>query len=189
MFWSKEFWPPNSPDLNPLDFYVWSVVERVTNKTRHANITSLRAAIDAAFTNINQELNKIGIEETFRVASLDIVDMYPSVTWEIIENKLQQLKVDEEILDLIDFTYRSNYFEIDGNYYTQQEGISMGSVIGPKLAELITIEIDEIISKIPGIKFYRRYVDDVLIMCNKTEITIEDINKHINSITKEYPLD
>lgn len=24
MFLSKEFWPPNSPDLNPLDFYVWS---------------------------------------------------------------------------------------------------------------------------------------------------------------------
>ncbi|CAK9808822.1 hypothetical protein ANTQUA_LOCUS5758 [Anthophora quadrimaculata] len=22
MFWSKEFWTPNSPDLNPLDFYV-----------------------------------------------------------------------------------------------------------------------------------------------------------------------
>jgi len=37
MFWSKEFWPPNSPDLNPLDHYVWSVVERVTNKSRHPN--------------------------------------------------------------------------------------------------------------------------------------------------------
>ncbi|XP_067123165.1 uncharacterized protein [Centruroides vittatus] len=58
MFWSKEFWPPNSPDLNPLDFYIWSVVERVTNKTRHANITSLRAAIDAAFTNIDRETLK-----------------------------------------------------------------------------------------------------------------------------------
>ena len=22
MFWSKEFWPPNRPDLNPLDYYV-----------------------------------------------------------------------------------------------------------------------------------------------------------------------
>jgi len=36
----KEFWPPNSPDLNPLDYYVWSVVERVTNKSRHPNVTS-----------------------------------------------------------------------------------------------------------------------------------------------------
>jgi len=38
MFWSKEFWPPNSPDLNPLEYYyVWSVVERVTNKSRYPN--------------------------------------------------------------------------------------------------------------------------------------------------------
>ncbi|KYN39306.1 hypothetical protein ALC56_06315 [Trachymyrmex septentrionalis] len=52
--WSKEFWPPNSPDLNPLDFYVWGVVERVTNKSRHPNVASLRAAIEAAFTDMDR---------------------------------------------------------------------------------------------------------------------------------------
>lgn len=35
MFWSKEMRPPNSTDLNPLDYYVWSVVER--NKSCHSN--------------------------------------------------------------------------------------------------------------------------------------------------------
>jgi len=53
MFWSKEFWPPNSPDLNPLDYYVWSIVERVTNKSRHSNVTSLRTIIEAAFADID----------------------------------------------------------------------------------------------------------------------------------------
>ncbi|XP_011860031.1 PREDICTED: uncharacterized protein LOC105557396 [Vollenhovia emeryi] len=53
MFWSKEFWPPNSPDLNPSDYYVWSVVERVTNKSRHPNVTSLRTTIEAAFTGMD----------------------------------------------------------------------------------------------------------------------------------------
>ena len=24
-FWEKEIWPASSPDLNPLDYYVWSV--------------------------------------------------------------------------------------------------------------------------------------------------------------------
>jgi len=53
MFWSKEFWPPNSPDLNLLDYYVLSVVESVTNKSKHLNVTSLRAAIEAAFADID----------------------------------------------------------------------------------------------------------------------------------------
>jgi len=53
MFWSKEFWPPNSPDLNPLDYYVWNVVERVTNKSKHPNVTSLRTTIETAFVDID----------------------------------------------------------------------------------------------------------------------------------------
>jgi len=32
---------------------VWSVVERVTNKHRHPNVTSLRIAIEAAFADID----------------------------------------------------------------------------------------------------------------------------------------
>ena len=28
MFWSKEFWPPSSPDLNPSDSYLWGILER-----------------------------------------------------------------------------------------------------------------------------------------------------------------
>ena len=24
-FWGKDVWPPNSPDLNPLDFFVWGI--------------------------------------------------------------------------------------------------------------------------------------------------------------------
>ena len=32
-FVSPDVWPPNSPDLNPMDFFVWGAVERNTNKT------------------------------------------------------------------------------------------------------------------------------------------------------------
>lgn len=54
-FWSKEFWPPNSPDLNPLDYYVWGVIERVSNKSRHPNVATLQAAIEAAFVDLDKE--------------------------------------------------------------------------------------------------------------------------------------
>ncbi|CAK9808590.1 Transposable element Tcb1 transposase [Anthophora quadrimaculata] len=55
MFWSKDFWPPNSPDLNPLDYYVWGVIERQTNKCRHPNVNSLRAAIESEFATIKHD--------------------------------------------------------------------------------------------------------------------------------------
>jgi len=30
--WSKEIWPPSSNDCNPLDYFMWSEVERDVNK-------------------------------------------------------------------------------------------------------------------------------------------------------------
>ncbi|EGI59350.1 hypothetical protein G5I_12490 [Acromyrmex echinatior] len=44
---------PDRSDLNPFDYYVWSVVERVTNKFRHPNVTSLRIVIETAFVGMD----------------------------------------------------------------------------------------------------------------------------------------
>ena len=37
--------PPSSPDLNPLNYFVWSYVENITNMTSHNTKASLIAAI------------------------------------------------------------------------------------------------------------------------------------------------
>ena len=55
MFWSKEFWPPSSPDLNPLDYYVWGVVERESNKHGHSTVASLRQAIIDSCANTDRQ--------------------------------------------------------------------------------------------------------------------------------------
>ncbi|XP_067125737.1 uncharacterized protein [Centruroides vittatus] len=128
------------------------------------------------------DIKKLKIERNMKIASLDITDMYPSITWDIIEPKLIKLNVEPEIINLIEFAYKSNYFEYQGNYYTQEEGISMGSVIGPKLAEMVMIDIDKKINNIHGINFYKRYVDDIIIIYDTSIITIDKINTLINNI-------
>ncbi|QQP42503.1 Uncharacterized protein FKW44_017192 [Caligus rogercresseyi] len=54
MFWSKEFWPPSSPDLNPCDYYLWGVLERDTKKCAHNNLDSMKAAIIPAVANLSR---------------------------------------------------------------------------------------------------------------------------------------
>ena len=56
IFWNKDVWPPNSPDLNPLDYFFFSEVERRANKSRHANIDELRAAIRNSFKKIDRDV-------------------------------------------------------------------------------------------------------------------------------------
>jgi len=43
-------WPPNSPDLNPVDYKVWSIMQEKVYKKRIKDIDELRARILTADT-------------------------------------------------------------------------------------------------------------------------------------------
>ena len=45
-------WPPSSPDLNLLDYFVWSYVKNITNMTSHNTKASLIATICRVFTKL-----------------------------------------------------------------------------------------------------------------------------------------
>ena len=53
---TPNIWTPNSPDLNPLDYYVWSVVEKEVNEHPHNTKDYLKAAIVRAMSNMNEQL-------------------------------------------------------------------------------------------------------------------------------------
>ncbi|QQP50600.1 Uncharacterized protein FKW44_011649, partial [Caligus rogercresseyi] len=54
-FWPANMWPSSSPDLNPLDFSVWSVLKGTTNETSHPNLKALQQAIREAWDDISEE--------------------------------------------------------------------------------------------------------------------------------------
>ena len=56
-------WPPSSPDLNPLDYAIWVVLETKTNVSSHLNIGLLKTAID-------KELNRMFEEFTLKAGKL-----------------------------------------------------------------------------------------------------------------------
>ena len=48
-------WPDSSPELNPLDFFVWGVAERDTNRSPHNNKQSLINSIMEVCANFDRE--------------------------------------------------------------------------------------------------------------------------------------
>ena len=44
-FISKLEWPPSSPDLNPMDYCVWSILEEKACSNSHSNFRSLQASL------------------------------------------------------------------------------------------------------------------------------------------------
>ncbi|XP_023217397.1 uncharacterized protein LOC111619807 [Centruroides sculpturatus] len=89
----------------------------------------------------------------YRLMSIDIVSMYPSITKEMIIQSL-----------------------IKGEYFRQKDGISMGSVVGPKLAEIVMKNIDKTLLNLGGIVFLAR--------TTRSEKRIEELKK----INKKYLL-
>ena len=65
-FISKSEWPPNSPDLNPLDYHVWDALSEAVYRERRekfATIAELKAAIAAAWEEVSLSTIKRSIDQ------------------------------------------------------------------------------------------------------------------------------
>ena len=51
---TPNIWQPSSPDLNPLDYYVWGVVELDTKKHPQSTFDSLGEAITRVMTHMDE---------------------------------------------------------------------------------------------------------------------------------------
>jgi len=55
-------WPPRSPDITPVDFFLWGYVKDKVFSTPVRDITNLKARITDAFATINEDM----LENTWR---------------------------------------------------------------------------------------------------------------------------
>jgi hypothetical protein len=49
-------WPPSSKDCNPLDYFMWSEVEREVNKQPHNTLASLKAMISDVMAKLDRDV-------------------------------------------------------------------------------------------------------------------------------------
>ena len=54
-FWGPSMWPPCSPDVNPLDYAVWSYVQQMACKTRPTSLQAMRKQVSTAWNRIPPE--------------------------------------------------------------------------------------------------------------------------------------
>uniref|UniRef100_A0A7I4YMI3 HTH_7 domain-containing protein n=1 Tax=Haemonchus contortus TaxID=6289 RepID=A0A7I4YMI3_HAECO len=55
-------WPANSPDCNPMDYCVWSILEREACASKHATIAALKESLKKAWDRIPQEALRAAID-------------------------------------------------------------------------------------------------------------------------------
>jgi hypothetical protein len=61
-FISTNEWPPSSPDLNPLDFCVWGMLEQVVNENPHRSIDSLKRKLITEWNKMDMDKVRAAID-------------------------------------------------------------------------------------------------------------------------------
>ena len=138
------------------------------------------------------------INETTKLCSLDIVNMYTNIPTDEVRNIIKDLmnrnynrKNEEEkneILNLLDIVLEQNYVHtcIRDRHYIQNEGLAMGAPTSAILSEVFLQNLEhmlitDILKKHHIIDYYR-YVDDILIVYNTQKTNIIDTLNEFNTI-------
>ena len=91
--------------------------------------------------------------------------MYELLIYELIFQNNPQLKVTKhELKQLFNFATSGTHFIFNGSFYDQVDGVSMGSPLGPVLANLFMGYYEKIwLQEFDKGKvlMYKRYVDDI----------------------------
>ena len=81
-----------------------------------------------------------------------------------------------------------NYFTFAGNIYQLPKGIAMGSPISRTIAEIFLQHYENMFIKhlleCKKITYYTKYVDDILVICDKTIIDPDRLTNSMNHIHK-----
>ena len=59
---SKDQWPPYSPDLNPMDYSIWSILETNACSKSHKSIESLKRSLVAEWEKVPQEVLRTAVQ-------------------------------------------------------------------------------------------------------------------------------
>jgi hypothetical protein len=165
--------------------------KRLNNLINLPNMYTVKNSYEIA-----QELNNIQVNKHNRMITLDIKDLYVNLP---VKNNLQVNKfwlnkhynnnmITEQTLYLLKVILKQNYFQYNNPFFQPEKGIAMGSPISSTIAEIYLqykkkkyikqwVESKEII-------YYKRYVDDILIIFDQNKTDEKTILNHMNNIYK-----
>ena len=125
--------------------------------------------------------NKV-IENEFEMVSFDVVSLFTSVpldfTIDIILKKVYDEKLittklkREEMKTLLQLCTKDMHFSFNDTIYRQINGVTMGSALGPVIANIFMVELEKslIPTMVEKVSLWFRYVDDTFTFIKKGEV-------------------
>uniref|UniRef100_A0A8D9BBF2 Nicotine oxidoreductase n=1 Tax=Cacopsylla melanoneura TaxID=428564 RepID=A0A8D9BBF2_9HEMI len=136
-------------------------------------------------------ITNIQMKNEYRIASLDIVNMYGNIPKSelvdvLIKNNFKEYEHKEELISLVKLCLNQNYFQFNNQFYSQTDGLPMGSPLSPILANIYMNHFENKILQESKFKnniiSWFRYVDDILIIWSSSNRQMENFKNDLNKI-------
>ena len=132
------------------------------------------------------------------MASLDVDSLFTNVpldeTIEICVNELFKSSQTvsglnkQQVLEMLSLTTKENVILFDGKYYSQIDGVAMGSPLGPTFANIFLCHHETTwLKNCPKAfkpVYYKRYVDDIFVLFEKPE----QVSRFVNYMNKRHKI-
>ena len=136
------------------------------------------------------------ISPEFKMVSLDVVSLFTNVpldeTIDIIIKRIydkKEINTDipkKEMRELLYLCTKNAHFTLNNKTYLQVDGVAMGSPLGPVLANMFMVELQQ--NMVPtlsnDISLWKRYADDTICFIKLTSINkvLETLNSYHTNI-------
>jgi len=141
-------------------------------------------------------INSKEVKPEDRFISFDVESLYTNVpvkeALDIIRNRLEQDQTLENrtslpvnaIIELLECCVNNSYFQEKDRFFSQNDGLPMGSSFSPLIANIYMEWFEEraIESATQKPKLWLRYVDDTFILWDKNDDELQDFLQHLNSL-------
>lgn len=185
---------PVRPIISTCNTYNYKLSKLLAKKLKHLRTND--TIVNDTFKFVNELNNKIIKDEKIKMISFDVISLFTKIPLEqttelildrmygpqhICQRKLKKqtdwcntCKNRNELKQLLLICTKDSHFIFNGNIYSQQEGIAMGSPLGPLYADVymnyVAHELKEkLISN--GMIYYKRFVDDSFVLIKENADT------------------
>ena len=143
-----------------------------------------------------EKINNEDLQPGDRFVSFDVESLYTNVpvreALEVIRKKLEEDQTLQErsqlpinaIMDLLECCLDNSYFQEKDRFYSQNDGLPMGSPLSPIVANIFMewFESEALDHAPKKPKLWLRYVDDTFIIWDGSDDELEQFLLHLNSI-------
>ena len=123
------------------------------------------------------------MEPEDRLVSFDVVSLFTKVPIkEALEHIAETFSPD--ITNLFRHCLTTSYFQWNGNFYQQDDGVAMGSPLSPVIANFFMEKFEQTALETAPLKpkVWLRYVDDTFVIWNHGEEELQRFLQHLNKV-------